>query len=156
MKVRTLFALIFFLSLTSAYAQDSAEPVSDEELKRYAVMMDSIDAMRDNLLEEISEMVKNNDKISVSRYNDLFKIIDDEAKLAEAKATPEEIAAIKEVQARKEAGTTEINDTFRSLAKDYVGASSYNKVKKALKDPAVSTKYKAILAEVKGEEEEGS
>src|SRR5690606_3282186 len=148
MKVRILFTFIFFLSITAIQAQD-AEPVNDDELKRYAVMMDSIDAMRDNLLEEISEMVKNNEKISVSRYNDLVKIIDDETKLAEASATPEEIAAIKEVQAKKEAGTAQINDAFRSLAKDYVGASSYNKVKKALKDPEVNSKYKAILAELK-------
>lgn len=154
MKVRILFTFIFFLSITAIQAQD-AEPVNDDELKRYAVMMDSIDAMRDNLLEEISEMVKNNEKISVSRYNDLVKIIDDETKLAEASATPEEIAAIKEVQAKKEAGTAQINDAFRSLAKDYVGASSYNKVKKALKDPEVNSKYKAILAELKEGEATG-
>lgn len=152
MKIKFFMTVILGIMWMSSWAQDESAAVSDDDLKRYAVMMDSIDEMRISLLAEISEMVKNNEKISVTRYNDLFKIIDNDEKLAAENATPEEVAAIKEVQARKDAGTTEINDAFKSLAKEYVGASTYNKVKKALGDDTeVKSKYQAMLTELKAD-----
>lgn len=152
MKIKFFMTVILGIMWMGSWAQDESAAISDDDLKRYAVMMDSIDEMRISLLAEISEMVKNNEKISVSRYNDLFKVIDNEEKLAAENATPEEVAAIKEVQARKDAGTTEINEAFKSLAKEYVGASTYNKVKKALGDDTeVKSKYQAMLTELKAD-----
>ncbi len=152
MKIKFFMTVILGTMWLGSWAQEESAAVSDDDLKRYAVMMDSIDEMRISLLAEISEMVKTNEKITVSRYNDLFKIIDDQDKLAAENATPEEIAAIKAVQARKDEGTTEINDAFKSLAKEYVGASTYNKVKKALTaDTAAKSKYQAMLDELKAD-----
>lgn len=147
---KTFFLMAVCLVFGGAiYAQDAAE-VSDDELQRYAVMMDSIDEMRIDLLAEISEMVKNTDKITVARYNDLSKIANDAAKLEEAKATPDEVAFLQEIQALKESGTAEINTTFKSMAKDYVGASTYNKVKKAItEDGEVKSKYETMLNKLK-------
>ncbi|MDH4057513.1 MAG: hypothetical protein OEU76_02055 [Cyclobacteriaceae bacterium] len=142
------FALAFF-TLSASYAQDASESVTDEELRKYAVVMDSVDHMSKNLLETITELVMSNDQISAARYNDLNKIIDDEAKLKEAEATPEEIAAVKEVVKRKEEETAKIQEIFMTLATEYVGAATYNKVKKALgSDPDTKTRYEAILAEL--------
>ncbi|HEX5169317.1 MAG TPA: hypothetical protein VFW11_09085 [Cyclobacteriaceae bacterium] len=148
---KTFFLTALCLVLVSlANAQDAAAPVSDDELQRYAVMMDSIDEMRIDLLAEISEMVKGTDKITVARYNDLSKISNDAAKLEEAKATPDEISFLKEIQTLKESGTAEINTTFRTMAKDYVGASTYNKVKKAItEDGEVKSKYETLLNKLK-------
>ncbi len=127
--------------------KQKAEKVTDEELKKYAVTMDSVDNMSTRLMEEITEMVKNNDQISAARYNDLYKIIDNEAKLKEAEATPEEIAAVKAVLKKKDDGTALIQETFQTLAKDYIGAATYNKVKSALaSDPQLKAKYEALLA----------
>lgn len=148
MREKFFLAALFIFLGSAVYAQEEA--VSDEELERYAVMMDSIDEMRIVLLSEISEMVKGTDKITVARYNDLSKIVDDSAKLQEAEATPAEIEFLKEVQDRKDSGTTEINTTFKSLAKEYVGASTYNKVKRALSEGGeAKTKYDDMLNKLK-------
>ena len=155
MKSRRLFSFAFALfAVSTIFAQGTTEVVSDEELKKYAVVMDSVDRMSNTLLETISELVKNNDQITAARYNDLNKIIGDETKLKEAEATPEEIAAVKDVVKKKDDGTAQIQATFLSMAKEYVGAAVYNKVKKAItSDPATKTRYEAILAELTKKEE---
>jgi two-component sensor histidine kinase len=154
MKVLHFLAALFLVAgALSAQAQEAeSTAVSDEELHRYAVMMDSIDEMRITLLNEISEMVKNNDKITVARYNELSKIADNQEKLAAANATEDELAALKEIQEKKDAGTARINDAFKNLAKEYVGATAYNKIRKALKDePEVKSKYESLLEELKAD-----
>ena len=119
-------------SAPSENAQIESAEITDEQLEKYAVTMDSINDMKTSLLKDIEAMVKDNEKMTNARYNELSKIVDDEAALAKAKATPEEIAFIKEVAAKKEEGTARIQETFQSMAKEYVGASDYNKIKKAL------------------------
>jgi hypothetical protein len=148
-----LFALLFVVQTIQAQSDSSQSEsasaqteITDEELEKYAVTMDSVEDMKASLLEDITEMVKDNEKITNARYNELSKIIDDEAALTKAKATPEEIAFIKEVAAKKEEGTAKIQETFQSMAKDYVGASAYNKIKKALdSDPELQKRYESQM-----------
>jgi succinate dehydrogenase/fumarate reductase-like Fe-S protein len=150
MKLKILsMAFFLMLSVQGVFAQD----VTDEELKKYAVVMDSIDDMKADLIEAISEMVKNHEKISAARYNELSKIIGDEAKLAEAEAKPEEIEAVREILKFKEDGTAKIQETFKTLASEYVGAAVFNKVKKAIAENAeAKAKYQEILAELNKED----
>jgi len=98
-------------------------------------------------------MVASNDQMTNTRYNQLYLTKNDPAKLAEAKATEAEIAFMKKIADARSEGTVEITDAFRILAKEYVGASSYNKIKAALKtDKALESKFKAMLEELnKGE-----
>jgi hypothetical protein len=149
-----LFALFFIVQTIQAQDSTTAQSeVSDEELEKYAVTMDSVEDMKASLLEDITEMVKANDKMTNARYNDLSKIADDEAALKEAKATPEEVAFIKEVAAKKEEGTKKIQETFQSMAKEYVGASSYNKIKDALKtNPELKKRYETQLDKLGGDD----
>lgn len=156
-KYMLLFAFALF-AISPIHAQSDAaaqeQQVTDEELEKYAVTMDSINDMKQSLLQEITEMVKGSEAVTNARYNELSKIIDDEAALTEAKATPEEIAFIKEVAAKKEEGTTKIQETFQTMAKDYVGASSYNKVKKALEaDQEVKKRYETFMDKLEGDNE---
>lgn len=156
MKLKVLM-LLFAFCMTAMMVKAQDEAVSDEDLKKYAIAMDSIENMKGTLIETITEMVKSNENVSAARYNDLSKIIDDEAKLKEAEATEEEIAFVKSVAAKKEDETAKINDTFQSLAKDYIGVKTYNNVKKALKeDPAIKAKYDAMLEELSKEDAEDS
>jgi hypothetical protein len=151
-----LLALFFIVQGAQAQSENAQSQITDEELEKYAVTMDSVNDMKESLLADITEMVKDNDKMTNARYNDLSKIIDDEAALTAAKATPEEIAFIKEVQTKKEEGTMKIQETFQTMAKDYVGASSYNKIKKALEsDPAVKQRYETALNKVGGDSSGG-
>ncbi|MBX2963177.1 MAG: hypothetical protein KF687_11745 [Cyclobacteriaceae bacterium] len=148
-----IYVTILLLAVnTAGIAQ---EVISDEELQKYAIAMDSIDGMRKSLIETISEMVKTNENITAARYNELSRIIKDEEKLAAANATQDEVNAVKEILATREEGTAKINETFQSLAKDYIGAASYNKIKKALTtDEDVKLKYETMLAELKAEDSE--
>lgn len=151
-----LLALFFIVQGAQAQSENAQSQITDEELEKYAVTMDSVNDMKESLLADITEMVKDNEKMTNARYNDLSKIIDDEAALTAAKATPEEIAFIKEVQTKKEEGTMKIQETFQTMAKDYVGASSYNKIKKALEsDPAVKQRYETALNKVGGDNSSG-
>lgn len=149
MLLKKMFTcLVVMVAVTSAFAQD-APVISDEELKKYAVAMDSINDMTEQLKVTLNEKVKSNENITGTRYNQLSGIIDDEAKLAEANATPEEIAFIKEVLALKNEETAKIQQAFQSLAKDYVGASAFNKIRSALKtDTELKAKYEALLSEI--------
>jgi len=155
MKYNLILCVAFFaLTANTLFAQ---EQITDEELQKYAVTMDSIEHMKGSLLDEIGTMVKSNEAITNERYNELSKIIEDDAKLAEAKATPEEIAFIKEVAAKKAAGTAEISKTFQTMAKEYVGAATYNKVKKALKaDADVKNRYQAYLQDLEKDDIQAS
>jgi hypothetical protein len=149
LKAFPLFVLMLFSSTLMA----QQNTVTDDELMKYAVAMDSIDNMTKSLLATITEMVKSSDQVTAARYNELSKIIKDESKLAEANATPEEIAAVKEIVNKKEEETIKINETFQALAKEYVGAAVYNKVKKALaSDAELKSKYQAILADLNKED----
>ena len=133
-------------SAPSENAQTESGEITDDELEKYAVTMDSVNDMKASLLKDIETMVKSNEKMTNARYNELSKIDDDEAALAKAKATPEEISFMKEVADKKEEGTMRIQETFQSMAKDYVGASAYNKIKKALaSDPELQKRYQSHL-----------
>lgn len=130
----------------AATQENSATEITDEELEKYAVTIDSVNDMQESLTKDITALVKSNEKLTITRYNELYKIIGDDAQLAAAKATPEEIAFVKEVIAKQEEGTEKIKETFQSLAKEYVGATSYNKIKKALaSDSELQKRYQSFM-----------
>ena len=111
--------------------------------------MDSVKGMQQTLNTTITEMVQKGTVMKVDRYNELFKIIDNEAKLAETKATPEEIAFVKEVATKRTEETTKINATYQTLAKDYVGLKTFNAIKKSLAtDQALKEKYDTLSKEL--------
>jgi len=138
-------------SAPSENAQTESAEITDDQLEKYAVTMDSVNDMKASLLKDIEAMVKDNEKMTNARYNELSKIADDPAALAKAKATPAEIEFIKEVAVKKEEGTAKIQETFQSMAKEYVGASDYNKIKKALAtDPELQKRYQTQLDKLGG------
>jgi hypothetical protein len=142
-----LFSILSLITISSAFSQDNS--VTEEELMRYATAMDSINEMSAEVIVLITDMVKNTELMNAARYNELSKIVDDETKLTEANATPEEISFIKEVAEKKDSATAHINEAFQSLAKDYVTVPTYTKVKKALStDAALKEKYDALMTEL--------
>lgn len=156
MKKNLVLAAIFCAIGLAAQAQTdtiattTAGGISDDELKRYAVMMDSIDGMRSDLLSEVAQMIKTSELMSVNRYNELIRIKDDTAKLAAVNATPEEMAFLEEIRATRQKGSQEISQVFQSMANDYVGSDTYSKVRRALTtNDTVKSKYKSMLDEIK-------
>jgi phage-related protein len=142
-----LMTVLSFITLSLAWSQDVS--VSDEELTKYATAMDSINEMSAEVKVMITDLVKNGKVMTATRYNEISKSIGDETKLTEAKATPEEIAFAKEVATKKDEATARINLAFQSLAKDYVGAATFNKVKKALiADASLKSRYDLLMIEL--------
>jgi hypothetical protein len=149
MKSRLISFTFSLIAIGYSVSAQDAAAVTDDELKKYAVAMDSVSELQVALNGEIKEMVTSNASMPVQRYNELFKVINDEAKLIEASATSEEIRFVKDVIAKKEEGMAKIKQTYQSLAKEYVGASAFNKVKNALSaDPALKSKYQTMLEEL--------
>jgi len=150
MKFLRFLTPVILLTITIvSRAQTAAPSFTDEDLKKYAIAMDSVKGMQQTLNTTITEMVQKGTVMKVDRYNELFKIIDNEAKLAETKATPEEIAFVKEVATKRTEETTKINATYQMLAKEYVGLKTFNAIKKSLAtDQALKEKYDTLSKEL--------
>lgn len=147
--LKIVMAVIFISSFTFTKAQTTSADFNDEDLKKYAIVMDSVDAMKSNLQETVAEMVRSNTVMTVQRYNELFKIANDEAKLAEANATAEEKDFLKQVEKKREDEIAKMNATYQALAKDYVGLKQFNAIKKSIQnDQAVKAKYENISKEL--------
>ena len=149
MKTTHILTIIFGLTVTisQSFAQNLA--VTDDELMKYATAVDSVNEMSASVRMELADMVKSSNVVNAARYNDLSKIINDDAKLTEAKASPEEIAFVKTVVAKKEEEMTHINTTYQTLAKDFVTPAVFNKVKKALiSDPMLKKRYDSLMVEL--------
>jgi hypothetical protein len=141
---------------TGTVAADSASSsaITDEDIRNYAEVMDSVNAMKQELLGEITDKVKGNPRITVSRYMELSKAGGDEAKLTELKATPEEVAFVKEVTDFKNEGASKISENFQALVKE-IGVDKYNAIKEQLEtDTAMKAKYDAIMVELKKDDAE--
>src|SRR5690606_26266632 len=137
--VRVLIPCLLLFAALGSKAQTATE-ISDEDLQKYAVTMDSVQAMQETLREVVAETVRNNEVMSISRYNELFKL--DSAQLQAANATPEEIAFLKQIDDLRAVNIERINTTYQSLAKDYVGLKTFNAIRKSLKsDQELKARY---------------
>jgi hypothetical protein len=154
-----LLAMMCFLSANMTQAQttksttkstsSSKASFTDEDLKKYAVTMDSVKGMQLTLNDIIAEMVQKNTVMPVQRYNELFKIADDQAKLAEKQATPAEIQFLKDVADKRTEEMARVNATYQALVKEYVGVKTFNAIKKSLEsDQALKAKYDNMTKEL--------
>ena len=143
-----------------AIAQDSE--VTDEELLKYATVMNQIDVLKADLKAKTNEMVKGNELMNGGRrYKELKGANGDETKLSEIEATEEEIAAFNTIEETIATMKGEFKTNYTALIKDDLGAATFNKVKKALKaDDELKAKYEEVLASISeeptDEEEEDS
>ena len=111
--------------------------------------MDSVKGMQLTLNDIIAEMVQKNTVMSVQRYNELFKIAGDQAKLAEKQATPEEIKFLKDVTDKRTEEMARVNATYQGLVKDWVGVKTFNAIKKSLEtDQELKAKYETMTKEL--------
>jgi len=140
----------------NAFAQETAAPsdeITDEELVRFAMMEDSVMAFYESKNAELVEMIKNNDEIDgAARYNEIKAAWGNEEKMAEANITPEEHAAYQEILDFTESLANEVRTLKTDLImdKDYLGAGTYNKINKAMKeDPAVKERVDTKIAELR-------
>jgi hypothetical protein len=144
----------------NAFAQETAasDEISDEELVRFAMMEDSVMAFYASKNAELVEMIKNNDAIDgAARYNEIKAAWGNEEKMAAANITPEEQAAYQEILDFTESLANEVRTLKTDLImdKDFLGAATYNKINKAMKeDPAVKERVDTKIAELRDQRQD--
>ena len=156
MKItKVLMPCLLMLMALGSKAQKTAE-ISDDDLKKYAVTMDSVAGMQESLREIVAEVVRANTVMPVSRYNELFKIAEDQEKLKTANATPEEIAFLKQIDDLRKTNIERINATYQALAKDYVGLKAFNAIRKSLQsDQQLKARYDNLSKDIESKEKGG-
>lgn len=153
--IRVLVPCLLLFVAVESKAQSSTE-ITDEDLKKYAVTMDSVAAMQQSLRDIVAETVRANTVMPVSRYNVLFKIADDSIKLKEANATAEEIAFLKQIDDLRAVNIERINANYQALAKDYVGLKTFNAIRKSLQsDQALKARYDKVASNTESNEKGG-
>lgn len=152
-KLFSLFFIAGLLGMGSAMAQNETE-VSDEDLRSYIMVMDSVDQLRAQLSENVSEMIKNHELMDGGRAYSKIKAADGDAeKLEEEEITEEQIEAYEELQEQINEMQAELNSTFSEMVKEHVGVSEYNKIRKGLRnDEELKERYEALAAEINEEE----
>jgi hypothetical protein len=142
MVLNKFIASVFVFMTLGASAQAQ---ITDDQLKKYAIAMDSIETLKSQLTSTLTKVAKGNSKISAERYTTLVPIANDAAKLAEAKATPEEIAYMKQAVITRNEETIKFQKAFQSLVSEYVGDTAFGKIRSALKtDTVLQKKYTAL------------
>lgn len=136
----TFFAALFvgFFSFTNVFAQE----VTNSELYRYAIVMETVSLFQDELSTQITEYVEQQDPAIKNRYNELAG--------GEAPANDAEKKFIDQVNSMKNDRSSEFNDAFKTLVKRVLGAKTYSEVKKAIaSDSGVKERYTAMVQEIR-------
>lgn len=153
-KLFTFFVVAGFISLGNAKAQDTE--VSDEKLKAYIMVMDSVDVLRTELSESVSNMIVSNELMDGGRtFNTIKSAQGDTVKLTEAGITEEQLAAYEELQQELTELQASLNETFSQMVKEHVGIREYNQIRKGLRsDEELKERYEVLVAEVEAENQE--
>ena len=136
MMKRILFAAAF-LSIAT-FGKTVAQEVSNEDLYKYAVVMETKEMFQKELSSQITDYVENQDPAIKSRYNALAG--------GETPANDAEKQFIDQVNSMKTERTGEFGDAFKTMIKRVLGAETYGAVKKGIaNDSGVKERYSAIV-----------
>lgn len=139
---KVLLLALWLASFTSVNAQK----ITSEELKKYIITMDSLEVLKNQLTTTINNLSKNS-KIPGERVSKLMPVINDQAKLSELKATPDEIAHVKKIISIRNEETMKFQRTYQLLISNYLGQDVFTKVRNGLKsDSSLKRKYDSLTA----------
>ena len=154
LHVLSLMAGVMILGVLNIQAQDE-EPLTDEELKKYALVMDYAEQEKERLKDDYNEMIQAEELMDGGhRFKELKEAGGDQAKLAEIEATPEEIEVFNKIEAANEENIEAFKEAYTEKIKDQdqLGAGLYNRITKELRsDDELKARYTAILEAVESE-----
>jgi predicted secreted Zn-dependent protease len=149
-KYSGLLIILIIGYSSSVSGQDLSPTISDEELKQYAIVMDSINDLTEQLTNRLTALIKNNPKITETRYNQLVQLGNDQEKLKDAKATPEELVALQEINLKRTEESIKLSEALKYLTTIKLSPATYSTIRNAVKsDPEVKARYDKILADLK-------
>lgn len=149
-----VFAILGFFMTKPAMAQENE--ITDEDLRKYALMSEVIDLMKKDISIELNAMIKSQEGMTGARYKELAATKGDEAKLAAIGAKDFEIQFIALVDDLKDTRTEAIKSVNQELATKMVGdkGRTYKAIKAALEeDPDIKSRYDQIAASISSETE---
>lgn len=151
MRVKIILLVVLLTATVFTVKAQKRDSVTSEELNRYAVMMDSLETLKKQRNDISVKLAKGNTKITAARYQQLLPIIDDQKKLAAAKASADEVTYVKNAITTLTKEGQKFQTAFTSLMNEYVGYDTYNKVKKAVEtNPKVKERYTAEIKALNG------
>ena len=148
MSIMTI--MISVLAGNLVLAQDE---IADSDLRKYAVLSQSIEFMKKDISIELNKMIKAQEGMTGQRYKELAATKGDQAKLAAIDAKDYEKQFIELVDKLKEERKASMKQVNSELATKMVGnkGKTYKKIKAELKtDEALNARYEVILAQVSG------
>ena len=147
--------LMMFFSAGIASAQEEVEEVTDEELRKFAIVEDSVQRVLKIKTVDFNKALGAAELMNGGRrYVEIKGAGDDEAKIAELEVTEEEMAEYKTLLGMESAITTDVTNLKRSLVTnvELLGIPIYNKVVRLTKaDLEVKNRLDIILAAVVAE-----
>ena len=153
MKGIKMFIMTIMISVLAGNLVLAQDEITDADLRKYAVMSQSIEFMKKDISIELNKMIKAQEGMTGKRYKELAATKGDEAKLTAIEAKDFEkqfIALVNKLMDERKASIKEVNS---DLATKMVGnkGRTYKKIKADLKtDEALKTRYEVILAQVSG------
>jgi hypothetical protein len=152
LKVLFLALMMSILGGNIVMAQDDA--ITDEDLRKYALLSEVIDFMKKDISVELNKMIKAQEGMTGQRYKELASAKGDDAKMNEMGAKDYEKQFMNLVNNMMDERKEALVSVNSELATKMVGDKGkvYKKIKADLKtDADLKTRYDAILAQVKGE-----
>jgi len=134
----------------NAVAQD--DEITNDQLRRYALLQEVIDIMKKEISVELNDMIKAQDGMTGARYKELASTKGDEGKMAEIDAKDFEKQFYQLTEDMKNERIEAIKVVNQELATKMLGERGkvYKRISDALdSDADVKTRYDAIVAELK-------
>lgn len=150
--MKYLFACLMVVGMYgAAQAQDD---ITDEDLRKYALMEQVINYMKKDISVEINKLIKEQDGMTGKRYKELAKTKGDKAKLAAINAKDFEIKFLELTNKLKAERIAAIKEVNSDLATKMVGnnGKTYKAIKVKLKaDADFKAKYDALATQLASE-----
>ena len=142
---------MMMVALFTVSTSVNAQEITDDQLKKYALLEQVIDFMKKDISVEVNKLIKAQEGMTGARYVELAKTKGDEAKLAELGAKDYEISFLKLVDDLKAERTESIKMVNQELATKMLGENGkvYKRIKAQLKEDAdLKAKYEEIKSSV--------
>jgi len=147
-----LFTLSIFYLLTTSTNLKAQDEITDDQLRKYALMSEVITLMKKDISIELNKLIKAQEGMTGSRYMELAATKGDEAKLAEIGAKDYEKQFLGIIEDLKASRTEAIKSVNSDLATKMVGDKGkvYKRIKSELgTNTDLKARYDQILATIK-------
>ena len=147
MKKNIFFTAALLCALT--FGKAVAQEITNEDLYKYAVVMETKDMFQSELSTQITDYVEKQDPAIKNRYNALAG--------GETPANDAEKQFIDQVKSMQSERSGEFSDAFKTMIKRVLGAGTYSAVKKGIaNDSDVKQRYNSIVQALRAVPEQAS